>query len=189
MVRVDPWAYIFGAGLVMLLPLDWLAAALAAAFFHEICHLAAIFLLGGRILQIRIGIGGAAIETELPGRGKELLCSLAGPAGSFLLVLLCHLFPKLAICAGIQGLFNLLPVYPLDGGRALRCGLALLWPKKADKIGARTEIAALGALAVIAITGAVRYSLGLTPLLVGILLILKAILRKKPCKQRQIGVQ
>lgn len=189
MIRVDPWAYVAGALLALVLPLDWLLAALCAAAFHEVCHAVAIHALGGRILGMRIGIGGAAIETELPSRRRELLCALAGPGGSLLLIGTCRLLPKVAICAGIQGIFNLLPIFPLDGGRALRCGLEMLWPEKAEKIGNRVEFAAFSLLAILLAAGTLALSLGSGPMLIALLLILKAIFRKKPCKQYQIGVQ
>lgn len=189
MIRVDPWAYVFGAVLVLMLPLDWLLAALGAAAFHEVCHMIAISFLGGRVMEIRVGIGGAVMETELSGKARELLCALAGPVGSFFLIFACHLFPKLAICGGIQGMFNLLPVYPLDGGRALRCGLELLWPEKAGKVENWVEFSALLGLAFLAVAGTFVFSLGVMPLIVALMLILKAILRKSPCKRSQIGVQ
>lgn len=48
-VRVDVSACLMGAFLLLTLPLNWLLSALAAAAFHELCHGAAILLLGGRI--------------------------------------------------------------------------------------------------------------------------------------------
>ena len=125
-VRVDVSACLMGAFLLLTLPLNWLLSALAAAAFHELCHGAAILLLGGRIWGVRIGSGGAVMETEPLSSGKELVCALAGPAGSLLLVLTFRIFPRVAVCALVQGAFNLLPVFPLDGGRAaLRSGAFL----------------------------------------------------------------
>ena len=63
-VRVDVSACLMGAFLLLTLPLNWLLSALAAAAFHELCHGAAILLLGGRIWGVRIGAGGAVMETE-----------------------------------------------------------------------------------------------------------------------------
>lgn len=58
--------------------------------------------------------------------GRELLCVLAGPAVSFSLLALARFFPRIAICGLVQGIYNLLPIYPLDGGKALRCMVSLL---------------------------------------------------------------
>ena len=63
-VRVDVSACLMGAFLLLTLPLNWLLSALAAAAFHELCHGEAILLLGGRIWGVRIGVGGAVMETE-----------------------------------------------------------------------------------------------------------------------------
>ena len=79
-VRVDVSACLMGAFLLLTLPLNWLLSALAAAAFHELCHGAAILLLGGRIWGVRISAGGAVMETEPLSSGKELVCALAGPA-------------------------------------------------------------------------------------------------------------
>lgn len=189
MIRIDPRSYFFGALLILLLPLDWLMAAVGAAAFHELCHALGIYLLGGKIKSVCISVGGAVMETEIPGKGRELLCALAGPMGSLLLITFCHIFPKLAICAGVQGIFNLLPVYPLDGGRAVRCCLDLCIPQKAEGIQITIEIMALISLAALAAAGTFVLSMGILPLFVTALFILKAILRKRPCKRKRFGVQ
>lgn len=170
MIHVDPWAYIWLALLILLLPLPWLAAAFAAALFHEGCHLLAIRVLGGRVLGIRAGIGGAVIEAALPGEGRELLCALAGPMGSFLLLFFSHLFPRLALCGLVQGAFNLLPVYPLDGGRALRCGLGLAKPELPEKAERKIEGTVSVCLMIAAGAAALRLSLGILPIVLAALL-------------------
>ena len=107
---------------ILLLPLQWISAMVIAAAFHEFCHWVVIRLLGGRVPLITFGGRGASMYMEQMDRGAGILCALAGPVGSFLLVLLGHICPRLAFCGAIQGLYNLLPVYPMDGGRIL-CGL------------------------------------------------------------------
>ena len=120
--------------LLLLLPLRWLMAALLAACIHEAWHILAIRLMGGRILEIRIGATGAVIETEPLSPTGELLAALAGPTGSLSLLLLAKWIPCTALCALVHALYNLLPLYPLDGGRVLHCLLSKLFsPRLARK--------------------------------------------------------
>lgn len=132
-LSVNPVSYLVWAFLVLIVPIEWLIASVLAAVFHELCHIVMIWCVGGRISHVTVKPNQAQIHTAPLDPSQELLCSLAGPAGSFLLALFFRWVPQLAVCGVIQGLFNLLPIYPLDGGRAVRCGKVLLQRKKPCK--------------------------------------------------------
>lgn len=129
----------------------WLLGALgvvtALLFFasvlaHELCHAIVAKLEGGRVEKITLFIFGgvAQIEEEPKSPLRELLMASAGPGMSLLLAGVAFLGSVVAVghapwwvVAPLQylasinllvGLFNLLPGFPLDGGRVLR---AILW--------------------------------------------------------------
>lgn len=127
-VSISPAAFLLLAGLMLLLPLQWVVAVLMAVLIHECFHAVAVFLLGGRIHRIFIGATGAVLETTPLSNGRELLAALAGPIGSGLLLFLASHFPRLAICGAVHCAYNLIPLFPLDGGRVLRSLLFWLFP-------------------------------------------------------------
>lgn len=178
MLRVEGAVWVLGALLLLTVPLNWLLAAFAAAAFHETCHALAVKSVGGKVWGLRLNVGGAEMRTSPLSRREELLCALAGPVGSLSLLTLCRLFPRLALCGACQGIFNLLPLFPLDGGRALRC----LSPKWSDLVG---RYAALFLLA-LAIFGAIFRKAGLLPVVLMGILVSKG---KNPCKSSRFGVQ
>lgn len=188
-MRAD-WAVCFlGAVLLLTLPLKWLLAAVLAAAFHEFCHFLAIRLLGGQVYGIKLSIGGAAMETGVMSPGREMLCALAGPTGSLLLVCLFRWLPRTALCAFFHAAYNLLPIYPLDGGRALECIARLLAGKWAERICRWVEWGAIGAISALAVWACFWLHMGILPLLFAAFLIIKALARKIPCKPPQLGVQ
>ena len=120
-IRVDGAVYIWLAIGVLILPLYWQMAGILAAIVPEICHYLAATVFRVRIRGMRIGIGGMLMHMEPMPAGKEFAIAMAGPAGSLLLTLFLRRWPELAVYGMIQGLYNLIPVYPLDGGRMLHC--------------------------------------------------------------------
>ncbi|MBQ3193384.1 MAG: site-2 protease family protein [Oscillospiraceae bacterium] len=186
---VSAGACFLAALLLLTLPLDYLAAAVIAAAVHEGCHMAAIFLLGGKIHTIRFGSTGAVLEAQTNGILRELVCAAAGPAGSLSLLLLCHSFPQVALCGLFQGLFNLLPVYPMDGGRILNCLLERFLPQKAAAGMQIAQRLTCFVILLLAAAGTFLFSLGYFPVLAALFLLLQVFSRKIPCKQSQIRVQ
>lgn len=189
MLQASPSFYLFFAFLVLALPFDWLVAAVCAALIHEACHLAAVKCLGGKVEHIRVQVGGARISAWLPDSRGEILAALAGPAGSLLLLLTARCSPQLALCGGIQGAFNLLPIVPLDGGNALQMLLNRYIPAQADHIvewiGILMKAGAGCFFLILGWTGMV----GWVPALLGAGWICLELLRKKPCKAGGIKVQ
>lgn len=173
--------FLLAVGLLVL-PLDWLFGAILAAGFHELCHFLSAKLLGTRCLGIRIGAGGAKMELGPMGRWEELIIASAGPAGSLLLLMLHRVYPQLAVCAGVQGIFNLLPIWPLDGGRiltSLLCGRETVC--RAVEIITSVFLFAAGIWMV--------PGFGIWPVFLAGFATGKAFLRKIPCKEAFLGVQ
>ena len=164
-ITVSKSMYIYFAVMLLLVPLRWILALVISAALHEVFHLIVIRTMGIGVQSLRIGISGAEIETELMNPRQELLCALAGPACGFCLLPVAKWMPEISLCAIFQSLYNLIPVYPADGGRALRCGMGLLMPEmKADRVCRVIEVLVLGGFLLTGIYGTFCLGLGYLPL-------------------------
>lgn len=181
--------FLYGAVCLMLLPARWVLAVAAAGTVHEVCHILAIRLQHIRIHSLKIGLSGAVISTEPMNERQELLSAAAGPLGSLCLIALANLWPELAFCGLVHGLFNLLPLYPLDGGRILSCVLRLCCPEQMDFILRWTERTVLCFLLMGTIGLIVLFPRWFWIILIGALLILRSAFRKIPCKAGPLAVQ
>lgn len=126
-VRVLPGFFLSLAFGLLLLPISWVFAWLTAALWHEMCHFLALRMTKCPIYAVSFSFGQIRMETENLAGIKMAVCALAGPLGGLLLLLLADIWPQIALCAFIQSLYNLLPVEPLDGEKALRGILAGFW--------------------------------------------------------------
>ena len=119
-ISVNPYVLIYFVLLVFWIPLTWLSAWLFAVAFHEFCHWIMAKACGGHINQLYIGFGGALMESDTLSEGKYLLSVLSGPIGGLLLLFLGRWLPRVALCSWLLTAYNLIPILPLDGGRALQ---------------------------------------------------------------------
>jgi Zn-dependent protease len=146
--------------------LVWVAVVFVSIMVHELGHAFAILRHGLRPSITLHGFGGLTHwqGAHLVGRGARFFISFAGPLAGFALAALVYgaerslgdagmrELPWLARVAAAQlwwvnfywGLFNLLPLMPLDGGNMLE---AALGPE-------RTRAATITSLAVAAVAGA-----------------------------------
>ena len=124
-ITVRPGGYIGCAAAILILPIRWLCCAAIAVLVHELAHMAALCLLRIPIRQVEIGLTGAKIHIPDMSPDQEILCAAAGPFASLMLLFLTPVAPMAALFGLVQGLFNLLPIYPLDGGRIFRGILTL----------------------------------------------------------------
>ncbi len=154
------------------------AGLVASLLTHELAHclVARRFRIPIKGITLFIFGGVAELAEEPPSAKAEFWMALAGPAASLALALafgeafadldgdaalepLCGVIGYLATINLMIGVFNLVPAFPLDGGRVFR---ALLWWLRGD-LAQATRVAALvgGAL------GTVLVALGLFQIITG----------------------
>ena len=132
-------------------------ALFLSVFGHELSHALVGRMEGIEIEEIVLHpFGGLArLKREPDTPGAEFRIAVAGPAASFLFALLAFGAYQIALMGGYRmaaailffigagnlllAVFNLLPGYPLDGGRVLR---AILW-KRRGNITEATRLAGL----------------------------------------------
>ena len=168
---------------LLILPLRWLLAVLLAGAVHELGHYVALRLCGVNVSNLRIGIGGARMTVGDMGRWQELLCALAGPMAGLSLILLARWLPRTAVCACIHSAYNLLPVYPLDGGRAVHCICA------SERVCRWIEWSCIGLIAFTGLYGSLFLKLGYLPIVVSAMTIHRALAGKGSCKAWSFSLQ
>lgn len=126
---IRPGAVALLAGLYFLLPLRWCARLALAVTVHELGHVAALVLCGAEIYGLRMEGCGLALRCAPPeGAVRTIAAAISGPAaGVGLFCILRGLgYPEGADLSLLYTCVNLLPVLPLDGGRALQAAAAAL---------------------------------------------------------------
>ncbi len=108
---------------------------------HEMGHVAAAKSLGWRVIEVQLlPFGGVAVVDDQGSVGawQEIMVAIAGPLQNAVMIGLAHLLVLCGIWEQdwavyfinanlIIGLFNLLPLLPLDGGRIMQSLLSLLF--------------------------------------------------------------
>jgi Zn-dependent protease len=142
----------------------WVVAAATAALFfasvlaHELSHAVLARRFGLKVEGITLFIFGGATSLDSDSRSprEEALIALAGPATSLAIGLalvaanVVIAQPQLGALLGwlgfinlLLGLFNLIPGFPMDGGRVLR---AIIWKLRGDRLAATRNAAMVGRL-------------------------------------------
>ena len=137
---------------------------LAAMTVHELAHAAVLLLLGGRIESVRLSFAQVELRTGLLSDRTELWSTAAGPGINLLCGWLFRRWmPAFAAVSLLLALFNLLPVWPLDGGRLLRTLLRMRWG--AAGVDASQTLGLLSGLGLLAgaVFAARRWNAGVWP--------------------------
>ena len=190
-------AYVFGAVCALVL--------FASVVAHELAHALVARRFGVRTSAITLFLfGGVATLEEEPASPKaDAFVALAGPACSAALALVAfallfaadrfvpgrvgtalgYLGTYVMLANAVLAVFNVIPAYPMDGGRVLR---ALLWRRRGDREAATNTAARVGiAFALLMIAAGVSLVAGSHELVYGWYAILGAFLLRQGMSQER----
>ena len=129
-----------------------------SVLLHELSHAFVAQRLGMEVPSITLFIFGgvSSIKTEMQTAGQEFRVAIAGPLMSWALALIfaavwyltrsvegAAIFGYLGFINALLGAFNLLPGFPLDGGRIFR---SMVWARSKDLLQATRVASRVGVL-------------------------------------------
>ena len=169
-LHVAPLTWLFALSVAVFAQPRLTLALLCAAALHELGHIAVLRLFNGTLKGLSFTPFGAEIRfAHVMSYGAEAAITAAGPAVNLLcaaaFAALGHRWEWAYLHAGVHtvlGLYNLLPVRPLDGERL--AWIALAWcfgPYAADRVCAALSLAVSASLT--ALAAWLLFRLGGTP--------------------------
>lgn len=182
-IDIRPESYWLLCVCLLLLPFKLVFAWLISVAVHEVFHYAALMLCGCSVPYVQIGAFGAKMDTGPLTPGKEIICAAAGPLGGVFLLLFINVAPLISVFGILHTVYNLIPVFPLDGGRVMHCLIRILaGTYTGSRIASILEYAVIAVLLVLATYGFVKFFLGPVPLICVIALMWKNRTAKCSCK-------
>lgn len=148
--RIDLKIFIFLILFYFTKQIELYAMIMIFAIIHEVGHLLAGLLMGMKPEKIEIMPFGVSISFKINAREynkkikkgnaleiKKIIVALAGPITNFIIILISSnlkldLIKSMLIIYTnfLIMIFNLLPIYPLDGGRVLKGVLHIIFGKR-----------------------------------------------------------
>jgi Zn-dependent protease len=147
--------------------LIWIIVVFVSILVHELGHAVAFRRFGAGSHIVLWIFGGLAVPSNaVIGRWRRIVVSLAGPVAGFVLcgivygthrltgwgrengLLVAQLYLWLVWVNLFWGIFNLLPVFPLDGGQVSRELCEAQWRGRGLQIALKISIVVAGAVAI-----------------------------------------
>lgn len=122
MIHINPLFFIFLVVIGLLNLLPQFLSVFIIAVLHELSHALCSYMLGNRTIKFFVHPWGVCMTCEEFECAKyEFFVAAAGPFLNLILMLVGAFFDWKDFCAAnlFMLVINLLPVYPLDGGRIL----------------------------------------------------------------------
>lgn len=131
-VELSLWFFI----LFLWMPVSLVIAIFVSVLIHEMAHAYVADRRGWRVFGIKVDLftGSAAVDTNIPEKDAIPVVA-AGPLSNLLLAILCIPFYSFLVNINpvfdgfmndlfviniFMFIFNILPIYPMDGGRLLK---------------------------------------------------------------------
>ena len=131
-VELSLWFFI----LFLWMPVSLVIAIFVSVLIHEMAHAYVADRRGWRVFGIKVDLftGSAAVDTNIPEKDAIPVVA-AGPLSNLLLAILCIPFYSFLVNINpvfdgfmndlfviniLMFIFNILPIYPMDGGRLLK---------------------------------------------------------------------
>jgi Zn-dependent protease len=190
-VRIHPFfwlgAALLGAGTLnagLHFLVIWIVVVLVSILVHELGHAVAFRRFGSDSHIVLWMFGGLAVPySAVASRWRRIVVSLAGPIAGFILCGLVYVTNEFSNWGGpkaqdpvqylyrallwvnlIWGIFNLLPVFPLDGGQVARELCEMRWRGRGLQFAFKISIAVAGVVAIYSLLCALEERSGGGPL-------------------------